>query len=103
MVYPEPNLWNEHPYYILDVPWSDRRHQEAAEAFLRFLMIEPIQRQAMEHGFRPGNPALSARPIEGPLSRMEKYGIRPDVLRVAEPPRAEVVNDLLSAFRRIEP
>ena len=22
VVYPEPNLWNEHPYYILDVPWS---------------------------------------------------------------------------------
>ena len=21
--YPEPNIWNEHPYYILDVPWSD--------------------------------------------------------------------------------
>ena len=21
--YPEPNMWNEHPYYILDVPWSD--------------------------------------------------------------------------------
>ncbi len=20
--YPEPNMWNEHPYYILDVPWS---------------------------------------------------------------------------------
>ncbi len=23
--YPEPNMWNEHPYYILDVPWSDSR------------------------------------------------------------------------------
>ena len=23
--YPEPNIWNEHPLYILDVPWSNSR------------------------------------------------------------------------------
>ena len=103
VVYPDPNLWNEHPYYILDVPWSDRRHQDAAGAFLRYLMSEPVQRQALKHGFRPGDPAFSARSPDGPLTRMEKYGIRLDIPRVAEPPRAEVVNDLLSAFRRIEP
>ncbi len=103
VVYPDPNLWNEHPYYILDVPWSDRKHQDAADAFLQFLMTEPIQRQAMKHGFRPGNPALSARSADSPLTRMEKYGIRLEIPRVAEPPRAEVVNDLLNAFRRIEP
>ena len=103
VVYPDPNLWNEHPYYILDVPWSDRRHHDAASAFLRFLMSEPVQRQAQAHGFRPGNPALSARSPDSPLTRMREYGIKLDVPRVAEPPRAEVVNDLLSAFRRIEP
>lgn len=25
IAYAEPNLWNEHPYSILDVPWSDAR------------------------------------------------------------------------------
>ena len=28
--YPEPNIWNEHPFYILDVPWSDSRKRAAA-------------------------------------------------------------------------
>ena len=37
--YPDPNLWNEHPYYILDVPWSEAEPaQAAAAAFLDFLM-----------------------------------------------------------------
>jgi eukaryotic-like serine/threonine-protein kinase len=103
VVYPDPNLWNEHPYYILDVPWSDARHQDAAAAFLRYLRSEPAQRLALEHGFRPGNLALSARSPDSPLTRMEKYGIKLEVPRVAEPPRAEVIDDLISAFRRIEP
>ena len=42
--YPEPNIWNEHPYYILDVPWSDSRQRVAAAEFLKFLMSEPIQK-----------------------------------------------------------
>ena len=103
VVYPDPNLWNEHPYYVLDVPWSDRRHQAAADAFLQFLMTETVQRQALKLGFRPGNPTLSARSPDGPLPKMERYGIRLDIPRVAEPPRADVVIDLLSAFREIEP
>jgi ABC-type Fe3+ transport system substrate-binding protein len=103
VVYPSPNLWNEHPYYILDVPWSDRPHHAAAEAFLQYLMTESVQSQALKLGFRPGNPALSARSPESPLPRMEKYGIKLDIPRVAEPPRADVVNDLLDAFRKIEP
>jgi eukaryotic-like serine/threonine-protein kinase len=103
VAYPDPNLWNEHPYYVLDVPWSDARHQAAASAFLEFLMSEPVQRQALKFGFRPGNTALSARSPDSPLMSMEKYGIKLDVPRVAEPPGAEVVEDLLSAFRRIGP
>jgi Ca-activated chloride channel family protein len=102
VAYPDPNLWNEHPYYILDVPWSDRRHQDAAATFLKFLMSEPVQRQALKHGFRPGSPSVSARTPDSPIARMEKYGIRLEVPRMAEPPRAEVVTDLLSAYRRIE-
>ena len=27
---PRANIWNEHPYYILDVPWSDARQRAAA-------------------------------------------------------------------------
>ena len=76
VVYPEPNLWNEHPYYILDVPWSDGRQHEAAAEFLGFLMSEPVQHRALEHGFRPGNPAVPVESPESPLVRHQKYGIK---------------------------
>jgi eukaryotic-like serine/threonine-protein kinase len=97
--YPEPNMWNDHPYYILDVPWSDPRQRAAAEAFRRFLMSEPIQRRALEHGFRPGSTAVSLRFPDSPLVRHARHGLRIELPRMCEPPSNEVVRDLLAAAR----
>ena len=68
VAYPDPNVWNEHPYYILDVPWSDDRQREAAADFLKFLMSEPIQRRAgtwLPAG-QPRGPGQFAREPAGP-------------------------------------
>jgi ABC-type sulfate transport system substrate-binding protein len=100
--YPEPNIWNEHPYYILDVPWSNPRQREAAGTFLKFLMSEPIQKRALEHGFRPGNPSVSVRFPESPLIRHERQGLKIDLPRMCEPPTDDVMQSLLASFRRIE-
>jgi hypothetical protein len=103
VAYPEPNLWNEHPYYVLDVPWSGPAERAAAERFLAFLLSEPVQRRALEHGFRPGNPSVAARSADSPLVKFERFGVKLEVPSMAEPPRAEVVTNLLSAFERIAP
>jgi serine/threonine-protein kinase len=100
--YPEPNMWNEHPYYILDVPWSDAAQREAAAKFLAFLMSDDIQKRALEHGFRPGNPNVSVRFPESPLLRHAKRGLRIDLPRMCEPPKDRVLQELLASFRRIE-
>jgi serine/threonine-protein kinase len=97
--YPEPNMWNDHPYYILDVPWSDPRQRAAADAFRRFLMSEPIQRRALEHGFRPGSTAVSPRFPDSPLVRHAGQGLRIELPRMCEPPSNEVVRELLAAAR----
>ncbi len=97
--YPEPNMWTDHPYYILDVPWSDARQRAAAEAFRQFLMSEPIQRRALEHGFRPGSTAVSLRFPDSPLVRHARHGLRIELPRMCEPPSDEVVRDLLAAAR----
>jgi serine/threonine protein kinase len=102
VVYAEPNIWNDHPYYILDVPWSSAEQRVAAAEFLKFLMSEPIQRRALEHGFRPGNPDVPVRFPTSPLVRHEAEGVKLDLPRMCEPPQADVVNDLLASFRRIE-
>jgi eukaryotic-like serine/threonine-protein kinase len=100
--YPDPNIWNEHPYYILDVPWSDAHQRAAAAALLSFLMSAPIQERALEHGFRPGNPAVSVRFPESPFIRNAKHGVRIDLPRMCEPPKQEIVQDLVDAFRRAD-
>jgi serine/threonine-protein kinase len=97
--YPEPNMWNEHPYYILDVPWSDPGQRAAARAFLKFLMSEPVQRRALDHGFRPGNPDVSLRFADSPLIRHAGRGLRIDLPRMCEPPSDDVVQNLLAAAR----
>jgi serine/threonine-protein kinase len=102
VAYPVPNLWNEHPYYILNVPWSSAAQRAAARQFLEFLVSESIQRKALEHGFRPGNPTVPVRFADSPLVRHEAQGLTIDLPRVCEPPRAEVINDLIASFRRIE-
>jgi Ca-activated chloride channel family protein len=97
--YPEPNIWNEHPYYILDVPWSDRSQRESALEFLKFLMSEPIQKRALEHGFRPGNPSVSVRFPESPLIRHALQGLKIDLPRMCEPPSDDVLQELLASCR----
>jgi hypothetical protein len=98
--YPEPNIWNENPFYILDVPWSDARQREAAGQFLKFLMSEPIQKRALGHGFRPGDPSVSVRFPESPLLRYARYGLKTDLPRMCEPPKDDVVQELLASAHR---
>jgi ABC-type Fe3+ transport system substrate-binding protein len=102
VVYPERNLWNENPYYILDVPWSEEEHRLAAAEFLDFLMSDRIQARALEHGFRPGNPLVPINGPDSPFVRYADYGLKIDIPRVCDPPRAEVLNNLLASFQRID-
>lgn len=100
IVYPARNMWNENPYYILDVPWSTPEHRKAAERFLDFLLSEPIQKQSLAHGFRPGNPAVPVRVPDSPFTQYQRFGLKIDLGTVCEPPRAEVLNNLLAGWER---
>ena len=100
--YPEPNVWNEHPYYILDVPWSTQAQRAAAADFLAFLMSEPIQRRALEHGFRPGNPDISVRSADSPLVLHAEHGLQIHLPRMCEPPRADALKQLLKLGAQVD-
>src|SRR5262249_59092407 len=99
--YPPQNLWCDHPYYLLDVPWSSPDQRRAAEAFLRFLMSEPQQRAALAHGFRPGNldvPVLGVG--DSPFLRYPHAGLRVDLKGIVPPPGDEVVERLLAFWEK---
>jgi ABC-type sulfate transport system substrate-binding protein len=104
VVYPPHNLWSDHPYYILDVPWSSPAQRKAAEAFLRFLMSEPLQRQALAHGFRPGNINVPVKGVaDSPFLRFQDAGLRVDLKGFVETPGDEVIADLLGFWEKARP
>jgi ABC-type Fe3+ transport system substrate-binding protein len=100
VVYPERNAWNENPYYVLDVPWSSPEQREAAGRFLDFLLTEPVQKQSLVHGFRPGNPAVPVRFQGSPFVSYQRFGLSVGLGTTCETPGAEVINNLLAGWER---
>lgn len=100
VVYPARNAWNENPYYVLDVPWSSPEQREAAGKFLDFLLTEPVQKQSLVHGFRPGNPAVPVRFAGSPFVAYQRFGLSVDLGTACETPRSEVLNNLLAGWER---
>ncbi len=102
VVYPEYNAWNEHPYYVLNVPWSTADQQKAASVFLNFLLTDPIQKESLNHGFRPANLNVPIKFPESPFVRYASYGLQVDLQKICEPPKADVVNNLLASWQRLQ-
>ena len=100
IVYPEYNAWNDNPYYIVDVPWSNKDQRKAADTFLQFLLSEPIQKESLNHGFRPANPSVPVKFPDSPFVKYADYGIKVDLGKICDPPRGEVVNNLLQSWQR---
>ncbi|MGB7847564.1 MAG: extracellular solute-binding protein, partial [Candidatus Acidiferrum sp.] len=100
VVYPEYNAWNDNPYYIIDAPWSSKDQRKAAETFLQFLLSEPIQKESLNHGFRPANPSVPVKFADSPFVKYADYGIKVDLGKICDPPRGEVVNNLLQSWQR---
>jgi hypothetical protein len=101
VVYPRYNLWSENPYYILNVPWNSPAQRAAAQAFLDYLLSEPVQTQAMAHGFRPANVNVSTKGADSPFEKYQSVGFRSDVPGAfCDPPSANVLEALLLAWQR---
>jgi Bacterial extracellular solute-binding protein len=100
VVYPPQNMWNDNPYYTVNAAWSTKDHQKAAGIFLDFLLTEPVQKESLKHGFRPGNPAVPIRFAESPFVQFQKYGLKIDLTTMCPPPKAEVINNLLASWQR---
>jgi hypothetical protein len=100
VTYPKYNAWNDNPYYVIDAPWSTPEQRKAAQTFLDFLLSEPIQREALKHGFRPANTNVAVRTPDSPFSQFAQYGVQLDLGNVCEPPKSEVVSNLLVSWQR---
>jgi len=98
--YPKYNMWNDNPLYIIDAPWSTPDQRQACQVFLDYLMSEPVQRQSLVHGFRPGDPNVPIKFPESPFVQYASYGLKVDLPVVCEPPKPEVIQNLLVGWQR---
>ena len=98
--YPAYNMWNDSPYYILNVPWSTPDHRAAAELFMRFLLSERIQREALVHGFRPANEKVPVNDANSPFVADQKFGVNTNLTTIVDPPKGEVITNLLTSWQR---
>jgi len=102
VVYPEYNAWNDNPFYIINASWSAPDQRKAADTFLNFLLTEPIQKEALTHGFRPANPNVPVKFADSPFVQYATNGVQVDLQKICEPPKAEVVNNLLASWQRTQ-
>jgi Ca-activated chloride channel family protein len=100
VVYPQRNFWNDNPYLVIDAPWSTPEQKKACGVFADFLLSQPIQKEALDHGFRPGDPQVPVKFPESPLVKYQKYGLQIDIGETCETPKAEVINNLLAGWQR---
>lgn len=100
VVYPAPTAWNDHPFYLLDVPWSGAAERRAAEALLDFLLAPAAQARLLGHGLRPADPELPLGGPDSPFTRYAGAGLRARRPGVCAVPPAPVTNNLLAVWRR---
>lgn len=100
VVYPRMNMWSDNPYYIIDSDWSTADQKKAAQVFLDFLLSDAVQRQALNHGFRPANTSVPVIFPESPFVLYQRFGMRNDIGQVCEFPKGEVINNLLASWQR---
>lgn len=102
VAYPDRNLWSDHPYYILDCEWVTKEQRRAAEKFLDFLLSEPVQIRALDHGFRPGNPSVGVKHADSPFLLYAGQGLQVELTTVCDPPAPEVIHNLEQLWQRIQ-
>jgi Bacterial extracellular solute-binding protein len=100
LIYPQFNMWNENPYYIINANWVTSDRRKAAEKFLSFLLRDDIQKNSLAHGFRPGNPTVPIKFSGSPFVQYASFGLKIDLGTICEPPKAEVINNLLESWQR---
>lgn len=90
-IYPkEGTFLSDHPMCIPDAPWISAEQKEAAEAYRNYLLSEPIQREALNYGFRP---ALATIPVTAPIDAA--HGVDPkQPTSTLDVPKASVIREI---------
>lgn len=99
VVYPSRSVWNDNPYYILDVPWTDEDHKTAAKLFQGFLLGDKAQKVARDqYLLRPASINVPILDDTSPFTKLKDV-VQIDVTTI-DSPSAEIMKQLLEAWER---
>jgi ABC-type sulfate transport system substrate-binding protein len=102
IVYPQYNLYSDHPLCLIDHPAITAAQRDAAHEFQDFLLSPEIQKLALTYGFRPSDLNI---PIFGTGTAFDKdalktAGISANVGQEIAIPDGDTINNLLTQWRR---
>lgn len=96
-IYPkEGTFWSDHPVGIVNRPWVDDEHRQAAQVYIDYLLAKPQQEKATKYGFRPGDPSVA---LGG--SFMPAFGVDPKEPKTTlDVPPADVMNASIKLWKK---
>ncbi|KAF0249010.1 MAG: uncharacterized protein FD167_1589 [bacterium] len=96
-IYPkEGTFWSDHPIGIVEREWVSAEHQEAAKAYIKFLLAQPQQQKTLKYGFHPGDPNVA---ITAPLD--EAHGVDPkEPKTILQVPSVEVMDSIINLWKQ---
>lgn len=103
MVYPQRSVWNDNPYYILNVPWSSKEQRDAAKLFQDFLLSDTAQIEARNNYlFRPASLDVPIISDDSPFKKLIEDGIvNIDVATISRP-SGSVLEQLIQIWERTQ-
>lgn len=101
VIYPTRSVWNDNPFYILDVPWSSAEQRVAAQLFQNFLLSAEAQKVARDrYLFRPANLEV---PIIGAGSAFDQLqGVVQIDVPTIQRSSGDVLEQLIQVWRRTQ-
>lgn len=101
--YPATTIWSDHPAAILQAEWVTPEQKSAARTWLKYLRSRPVQEQARQLGFRPGDPAVPVKSADAsnPWTKNAANGVQVDIPPVANTPEGPVVHNLVTMWSRV--
>jgi len=99
IIYPNPTIWSNRPFVILNGPKATKEKLEACKKFKEYLLSANVQQKAMQEGYRPANTAVSD------ISYLEKEYSQYGFKRIPPPdvpaPTPDVVQSIQAMIQRI--
>lgn len=99
--YPPATIVSDHPFCVLQADWVQPEQAQAAQAFVDYLLSQPIQSLAMmKYGFRPTDTSIALNQPGSPWQKYAHNGLTVNLPPQVELPPANVLSTLLDFWSR---